>query len=137
MRTFPSRTPTMPGYYNKPNPILTEFRLECDYGDLFGSSVEWLFQLARHWSEWQSPRIGTFPLDYRDLSGPATREYSEETGEDSVYWTIEAVLDDVCMHEPGSRDGHDEADLVQDYIVHATAVLDRIYNMAELTGTSY
>lgn len=126
MRTFASRTPTVPGYYNQPNPILTEFRGDCDWGDLFGSATEWLFQLARHWSEWQSPRIGTFPYDFRDPSGPASRADSEAMGEDRVYWTLEAVLDEV-----------EYSNLVQDYIVHATAVLHRIYTMSELTGTSY
>jgi hypothetical protein len=106
------------------NPILDIFRDDTYQGDpdLGHHAHEWLFQLARHWSEWQSPRIGTFPLDYRDPSGPLTKAESEESGEDRVYWEIEAVLDEVDDLAPGGN-------TQQDHIVHATAVLSRILDL--------
>lgn len=115
-----------------PNPILTEYRIENGNGN-DGSAYEtheWLFQLARHWALWQSSRIGTFPLDYRDPSGPASREESEESGEDSVFWTIEDAL--VSLVTFDGSDGY--GDLQQDAIVHATRVLSRLDDWYEFTG---
>lgn len=137
-RTFTSQRPTKPGYYDPPNPILVLFREEADFGDLYGSSVEFLFQLARHWSEWQSPRMGTFPVDYTDPSGPVSRTHSEETGEDHVYWYIADLIETMSAHEPDSSpESRAESHLIEDIIVHTTAVLARIYSMAVLTGTDY
>lgn len=117
------------------NAILTEMRIEGVSAD---TVWEWLFQLARHWALWQSPRIGAFPLDYRDPSGAATQAESEETGEDAAYWTINSVLQSV-LRENGvtiiedqtcpdwwTHTGPERADnIVQDMIVHAVAVLNR------------
>jgi len=106
------------------NPILDLFRDHTYQGDPdLGSTLsEWLFQLARHWSEWHSARIGTFPLEYRDPSGPVTKQDSLETGEDDAYWQIEAALDEV---DPSNER---KGDVQQDLIVHATAVLSRLSN---------
>jgi hypothetical protein len=102
------------------NPILDLLRDEWDGHEAHAIAVEYLFQLARHWSEWQSERIGTFPLDYRDYAGPLPRKQSEASGEDRTYWEINDVLyDDAILHGSSDR--------TQDLIVHATAVLDRIY----------
>lgn len=112
------------------NPILDLLRDEWDAYGAHAIAVEYLFQLARHWAAWQSPRISTFPLDYRDPSGPASREDSEESGEDRVYWEIDDALTEadrvLQFHGHGDRPGA-VGDRIQDYIVHATAVLDRIY----------
>jgi hypothetical protein len=102
------------------NPILDAFRDDATSGDMYFYVSEWLFQLARHWSEWQSPRSGTFPLEYRDPAGPVTRQEADDSGEDLAYWDIEAALDDV---DPGNER---HGDLQQDLIVHATAVLTRL-----------
>ena len=117
---------TSTGERNKENRngLLYEFRLSYD-GSAF-STHEWLFQLARHWILWQSSRIGTFPLDYRDPSGPVTREDSEETGEDYDYWAIEDILN-VVEREQGS-------DAVQDMIVHTTKVLARLDDWLSANG---
>lgn len=114
------------------NPILDLFRDDTYTGDpdLHYHATQFLFQLARVWSEWQSARIGTFPLEYRDYAGPVDREYSEESGEDREYWEITDVISDFQMDwrlrghstiETGNR--------IQDFIVHAVAVLDRIYDI--------
>lgn len=96
------------------NPILSEFRLENGPRSDAYATHEWLFQLARHWALWQSPRIGTFPLDYTDPSGPVDEQTSEETGEDTAYWTICAAIASL----PDSW-----ADRI---IAHATHVLMRL-----------
>lgn len=107
------------------NPILDWFRDETYQGDpdLYYRASEWLFQLGRHWAEWQSPRIGTFPHGMRDYAGPCTREESEGSGEDSAYWYIADALA-----------GQDDGDRVQDMIVHATAVIGRLYSMSAEDG---
>lgn len=117
------------------NAILTEMRLEGVSAD---TVWEWLFQLARHWALWASPRIGTFPLDYRDPSGAATRAESEETGEDHAYWAISdvvqsvlaengaTIIEDQTCPDGWTHTGPERADdIVQDMIVHAVAVLNR------------
>lgn len=112
------------------NPILDLFRDDGYSGspDLHGVTGEYLFQLARIWSEWQSARIGTFPLEYRDYAGPLEREHSEESGEDRAYWEITDLLSTFQMDWRLRGHGTIEtADRIQDFIVHATAVLDRIY----------
>ncbi len=103
------------------NPILDYFRDDAYPGspDMHYYASEYLYALAHHWAEWQSPRIGTFPLDVQSYAGPATREESEESGEDRAYWYIWDAL-------TGQGDG----DRVQDYIVHATAVIGRLYSMS-------
>lgn len=106
------------------NPILDLLRDEWDGHEAHAIAVEYLFQLARHWSAWQSERIGTFPLDYRDYAGPLTREQSEASGEDRIYWEIEDALTEA---ERVLRFRGLSLDTIQDYIVHATAVLGRIY----------
>lgn len=106
------------------NPILDLLRDEWDGHEAHAIAVEYLFQLARHWSAWQSERIGTFPLDYRDYAGPLTREQSEASGEDRTYWEIEDALTEA---ERVLRFRGLSLDAIQDYIVHATAVLGRIY----------
>lgn len=106
------------------NPILDYFRDDAYPGspDLNYTAGEYLFQLGRHWSEWQSPRIGTFPHDVRDYAGPCTREESEESGEDRAYWYIaDALAGDTHAYT---------ANRVQDYIVHAVAVIGRLYTMS-------
>lgn len=112
------------------NPILDLFRDDGYSGspDLHGVTLEYLFQLARIWSEWQSARIGTFPLEYRDFAGPLDRGDSETSGEDRAYWEITDVLSDFQMDWRLRGHGTIEtSNRIQDFIVHATAVLDRIY----------
>lgn len=108
------------------NPILDYFRDDTYQGDpdLHYHAAEYLFQLGRHWAEWQSARIGTFPHDMRDTFGPCTREESEESGEDRAYWYIADALN---AHD-------DDGDRVQDYIAHATAVIGRLYSMSAEDG---
>lgn len=108
------------------NPILDYFRDDTYQGDpdLYHHASEWLFQLSRHWAEWQSPRIGTFPHYVQSYTGPATREDAEASGEDRAYWYIMDALD---AHA-------DNGDRVQDLIVHATAVIGRLYNMSAEDG---
>jgi hypothetical protein len=121
------------------NPILDRARDDLYQGDPdLGSHIsEWLFQLARIWSEWQSPRIGTFPLEYQDHFGPVTREQSIETGEDYAYWSIDDALAEMAGIVDIGADRWDQpevstqlvmgySDLIQDAIVHATAVLSRL-----------
>lgn len=84
------------------NPILDAFRDDWGSEPNAYSTHEWLFQLARHWALWQSERMGTFPLDYRDPWGPVSREESEESGEDSVYWDISDAIDGAIAAEGGT-----------------------------------
>jgi hypothetical protein len=127
------------------NPILDVARDTLYSGDSdLGSHLhEWLFQLARIWSEWQSPRIGTFPLDYRDPCGQVTREQSEESGEDRAYWEIDDALARAAGITDEGPDRWDQpeasaqllrgySDSIQDYIAHATAVLSRLSNFHPL-----
>lgn len=112
------------------NPILDLFRDDAYHGDpdLGLKAAEYLFQLARIWSEWHSARIGTFPLEYRDYAGPAPRDYAEQSGEDRAYWEITDQLSELNVRLRQSGVGTNAAiDRIQDVIVHATAVLDRIY----------
>lgn len=103
------------------NPILDLFR---DAKLSHDTLIEWLLQLARHWRLWQSPRIGTFPMAYRDPLGPVSRPLSAETGEDAVYHLIDDALRlDMEDTESAYRDDAD------DLIVHATRVLIRLYNL--------
>jgi len=100
------------------NPILDLLR---DVAPLSYDTVsEWLFQLARHWSLWESPRIGTFPVYVYDPSGPVDRELAAESGEDLVFHEI----DDALRVDPEDTESayRDDAD---DLIVHATRVLMR------------
>lgn len=106
------------------NPILDLLRDETPIEH--DTTVEWLFQLARHWSLWQSPRIGTFPLDYRDPSGPVDREMSMESGEDQVFHLIDDALR-VDSEDTESSYRQDADDL----IAHATRVLIHLYNLTE------
>jgi len=120
---------------HEPNPILLAFRETYD-GSAYDTH-EWLFQLARHWALWQSPRIGTFPLDYRDPYGPVERERSEESGEDSVYWEIEDLMYGVSGTQAENADADDvlrRGNLAQDMIVHAVAVLSRLDTWLENNG---
>lgn len=111
---------------HRANPILERFREHTSGTDLFAHSSEFLFQLARHWERWQSPRIGTFPLEYTDPSGPGPLDEALENGEDMVFYDIEDIISELCEHEPGTAKAREESDLVQDILVHATRVLDRV-----------
>lgn len=93
-----------------------DFRLNYS-SDPYAECSEWLFQLARHWALWQSPAIGTFPLEYRDPSGPASRDEAEETGEDRAYWEISDILRDTGNQER--------------QIVHTVRVLSRLLALLE------
>ncbi len=113
------------------NPILDLFRDDGYSGspDLHDTASEYLFQLARIWSEWQSARIGTFPLEYRDYDGPLDRAESDEDGEDRTYWEITDALSDYQMDQRlRGASTNDTIDRIQDFIVHATAVLTRIHD---------
>lgn len=83
-------------------------------------AVETLIQLARIWADWQSPSMGTFPMDYRDPSGPVDLEVSKETGEDELYWIMQAEL----FYLAGSAHLHDA--YIQAMIQHAVAVMARV-----------
>lgn len=122
------------------NPILDLLRDEWDAHEAHAIAVEYLFQLARHWAAWQDASMGTFPLDYRDMSGPASREEAEGGGEDRVYWGITDLFIEelerrgaTVRRHPDLPDGWEwdgsgrEGNRIQGYIVHATAVLTRIY----------
>lgn len=116
------------------NPILDLLRDEWDAPNAHFIAVEYLMQLARHWSAWQDARMGTFPLDYRDPSGPTPRDLAFESGEDRVFWEIDDALAAIAGLTTTDEDrwGSDDRDLSVDdrilgYIVHATAVLTRIY----------
>lgn len=126
---IPAMTST--GDRDKPNRnhLLYEFRLNYT-SDRYAETSEWLFQLARHWALWQSPAIGTFPLDYRDPSGEVSRDISEETGEDSTFWAIEDVLTAVRL---ASTDPH----AIERQIVHATRVLTRLHGALESSEHAY
>jgi hypothetical protein len=138
MRYAP-RAECVPVTSNPVNPILALFRGDDSRDNAYGTH-EWLFQLARHWALWQSPAIGTFPLDYRDPSGPCDRAYSEETGEDAAYWAIDDAIRAHITEIGGivgdgdpwewATDDFDTADKiganVPQMIAHATAVLARL-----------
>ena len=119
------------------NPILEAFRDEWPSEPNAYTTHEWLYQLARHWAEWQGPRIGTFPIPGTYIAGEvATREESEESGEDRVYWEIQDALERFRKAQPSNTadDITPTARLIQDAIVHATAVLDRLDNWATANG---
>jgi hypothetical protein len=129
------------------NDLLSEFRMNYQ-SDSWATTVEWLIQLARHWSQWQDSRIGTFPLDYRDPSGPVARAESDYTGEDSAYYEIDDIIKDILSDMncriidtdegwtwlPGYGKLPDAGDRIQDLIVHTTAVLSHLLKQLELAG---
>lgn len=129
------------------NDLLYEFRLNYQT-DRWGNVVEWLFQLARHWSQWQDERIGTFPLEYRDPSGPVARERAAESGEDSTFYSIDDIIR-AEVESLGARTWDDDegewgwigdlriGDVIQDRIVHATRVLIRLKQLLEAAGLDY
>lgn len=115
--------------FHKPNlvnPILQELR----FSGVSDNAVEYLFQLARIWTEWQSPAIGTFPLDWQDsMGGHCDREMSDETGEDYTYWLITDLIEDHLAHGGSSPR---REDIVVAWVVHATAVINRYLDIYEL-----
>lgn len=118
------------------NVILDVIRDSWDSGDPLSCGHEALFHLARHWSEWQSSRIGTFPLEYRDPSGPSDREDSERSGEDSLYWDIEDAINREIANRATDPMKPEIGNAIQDMIVHATSVINRLENLAESLGHS-
>lgn len=117
---------TSTGGLNKPdrNPLLYEFRGNYD-SDPHHETVEWLFQLSRHWAAWQHAEMGTPYLDYRDPSGPLSQAESMVTGEDHVYWTIDEIIGFI-MRDQGPT-------AVIRTILHTYAVLNRVLNLIEST----
>jgi hypothetical protein len=122
------------------NHLLYEFRLNY-WSDPAAQTGEWLFQLGRHWTLWQDARIGTFPLIFGDPSGPASKADAEETGEDSTYWSIDEIIQE-CITSWGGEitetdtgwdwyasDHKRVSTYVQDTIVHAVRVIDRLYRL--------
>lgn len=106
------------------NHLLYEFR--GNYAsDPYHETIEWLFQLTRHWWLWQHAEMGTPYLDVHDPSGPVPQEWSDESGEDSTYWAIDEILD-------GLPTDHDRIAT----ILHAYAVLNRLLNLHEESGAS-
>lgn len=130
------------------NHLLYEFRLNY-HSDPWAQTTEWLFQLGRHWTQWQDARIGTFPLVFGDPSGPVSRLHSEETGEDSAYWSIDEIIQECIITWGGeitetdtgwdwyASDHGRVGTYVQDMIVHATRVIDRMYKLLDSEGHSY
>lgn len=103
------------------NHLLYEFGLNYDSSPL-SETIEWLFQLTRHWWLWQHPHMGTPYCPVGDPNGPVPREWSEESGEDSVYYTIADILDALPTDNDRIRT-----------ILHTYAVLNRLYNLHEST----
>lgn len=141
--TFAPRPEFVPATSNPANVILDRVREYVDTSEMSAYDThEWLIQLARHWALWQSPLIGTFPLDYSDPSGPVDRATSEDTGEDDTYYAIDDVIREyleskgVSIHEGESQPGGwspayrigtlGAGDDVALMIAHATAVLARL-----------
>lgn len=130
------------------NVLLDVIRDGWDSGNPLSCGHEALFQLARHWALWQSARIGTFPLNYRDPSGPVSRGFAEETGEDQLYWDLDEQIRTYLIQRGATitEEGNDnwtweggEGDLgvtIQDMLAHAVAVLDRLENLAVSLGHS-
>lgn len=133
------------------NTILDTFR-DADYGH--DAVFEWLFCLGYVWTEWQSPRLGAFPVENWSPGaddGPTTFAESERSGEDRGYWGIQGALRDYVARLDGITvtdydDGTwgyniDSGDLtmrrvqineeIQDRIAHATAVLTRLLRTFE------
>lgn len=145
-------------FYDETNPILAWFREEHASEPNAYTTHEWLFQLGRHWAEWQDARMGSFPVEMHDPSGPVSRSESEEGGEDRVYWEIDECIRKVLAENgaditfakwlPGEREQFREEDAlkidddwtweapdsdrpnlgnhIQDLIIHAVAVIDRL-----------
>jgi hypothetical protein len=118
---------TSTGGLDKPNRngLLYEFRGNY-HSDPYHSTVEFLFQLQRHWYAWQHAAMGTPYLDMHDPSGPISQSWSEESGEDSDYWSIDEIIR-VILREQGTR-----AVIVT--ILHTYAVLNRVLNLLESEG---
>lgn len=106
------------------NPLLYEFRGNY-HSDPYAVTVEWLFQLSRHWVAWQHAAMGTPYLPYHDPSGPVPKSWSENSGEDSEYWVIDEIIG-VILREQGER-------AVICTILHTYAVLNRVLNLLEST----
>lgn len=123
------------------NPIIDIARESWDSHDAYFCASEWLFQMARLWTEHQSPDTGTFPIDYRDPSGPATYIQSQETGEDSAYWeAVGAILTEQGLPAtPAQFEAWADGLVALGYnphramrhIMQATAILDRIARICE------
>lgn len=58
--------------------------------------LEHAFQLGRLW---RSTFDVAYPVDMHDPSGPAPRDMSDETGEDSTYWMFVEALDAAGIDE--------------------------------------
>lgn len=106
------------------NVILNHFRENVHSASEFDTH-EYLFQLARHWSLWQDMSMGTFPLDYSDPSGPAGRDFAEETGEDFLYWELMDELNVLASKVTGAQ--------VQETISFAVKILDRLDEVYSVT----
>lgn len=124
LRIPPRYSPTVltsTGDLHKPNRnhLLYEFRGNF-HSDAHHETVEWLFQLTRHWWLWQHDAMGTPYLDVHDPGGPVPKEWSDESGEDSVFYTIEQIIDDLPDTEHRIRT-----------ILHTYAVLNRLLNLIE------
>lgn len=129
------------------NHLLYEFRLNYQ-SDKWATTVEWLFQLGRHWNLWQDEEMGSFPISRRDLFGPVDRATSEATGEDSDYYTIDDILRSL-LEQRGAKTWTDSEDgwshmahpaderYIQDLIVHTVKVLERLYNLLNAAGMSH
>lgn len=143
---------------NENNPILAWFReAHTDEPNAY-TTHEWLFQLGRHWSQWHDARMGTFPLDMSDPSGPVSHSESEQDGEDRVYWELDDCIRKTLTENgadvtyptwlPGEREQFPEDEAlkleddwtweapdsdrpnlgnhIQDIIIHAVRVIDRL-----------
>lgn len=102
---FPGIQPT--------NTILDTVR-DFDSGDPWGESSELLYALNRLWSEYQSPAMGTSPIDAYDAGD-----------ECAVYDALTEALEDVEPHEAARM------------IVHATKVAEHWHALALAFGRDY
>ena len=123
---FRPRPEYVPATSNPENIILTFIREGWDAGDSFGSAMNALFPVLRLWELWQDARIGTVPAEY------GWRDAGEA---DVLFDELDQIVDTYVAT-------HSEYDLaailtVQDMIVHAARVLNRIIEQARLAGTDY
>lgn len=129
------------------NPIIDIARESWDSDDAHACATEWLFQMARLWTEHQDSDTGTFPYDWRGPSGPCSLTESVATGEDFAYWDAVLALwhdqklgvpfdpRDPYTQEWADRWGYGEApggydtNVAMRHIMLATRVFNRIYEL--------
>ena len=123
MTGYSSLNPARRGYASElvagaddiaPTNVILDLARDYDSGDPWGESCELLYALHRLWGDYQSPTMGTSPIDAFDA------------GDDcALYTELSAMLSELPADEAARQ------------IAHATKVADRWNTATKLAGRDY